>query len=909
MAELAVAALIAAATAAAEYTISYLFSPKPKPITRGQLTGDALAQKSDYGAMIPELYGWDHDGSGGGCRTGAQVLWTSGIRKVVSKSYQGGKGGHKQEVDDIQYYVDIALMWANRGPYKIKKIWADTDVIYDITGGSAATGVVNSGTANESSYNPLLPPDPTATDTNPVTRYNYTPTADSNGVITATLQGGALLWNYPGNKLQTVNSVIQADVDGRLGSGSTPAYRNRSYTVLQNFNISKYGRIPNFTALVEHTTVKTLDTLALALSKRVGIEPSTDLDVSTLSTINLRGLPLTDRYSPRQALENVSVAYQVGFCEYLGKIEGAALSTSSVVTLTEADIGWVDGDITNASDSSGDNLIAKIEHTLKDEIELPRRVDVRSIDPALQYRQNAQGAVRFANVRSENRETVDLPLVLSANEARKLSQLILEQKWIEFESSVFTLPYRFAYLKPLNVVTIIHDGITHTVRLGSMAGAIPGLLKVDAAAVDVAVLSQVIPGASGSGEVGGKVYVPSNTIWTGPIDIRLRDSDPAPGFYAGATPNNASLAWPGATLYADKGTGFQPVAGFTKPATMGRTVTGSTGVLASVADTTVQDNTNTVTIDLYAKQSLSSVTDTQMADGANACVIGGEMLCFGVATPVGGFPNRWTLSRLLRGRKSTLTTGHVSNDRFVLLNDAIKYIPLPVEDAGVARNYKCVTAGQDLGVAAPTSVTPTGGAITPNAPTSFVGTQVQQSVRWKWTAPTNVAPTLYRIYSDSGLTTKVWEGSSTEWLEYNASNTTATISRWIVAVKQMGASELKSAPATTSASYTTYVVGSGSGHTVQDEGTPLAAQPNLNIVGGYIAATNDAPNSATKVTLDDAGLRNRANHTGTQLSSTISDFNAAVDARIAVSPIHSPLTNGNAATPELVFFNGDVIMV
>jgi hypothetical protein len=39
------------------------------------------------------------------------------------------------------------------------------------------------------------------------------------------------------------------------------------------------------------------------------------------------------------------------------------------------------------------------------------------------------------------------------------------------------------------------------------------------------------------------------------------------------------------------------------------------------------------------------------------------------------------------------------------------------------------------------------------------------------------------------------------------------------------------------------------GHTIQDEGTPLTARTNLNFVGAGVAATDDAGNNATKITI------------------------------------------------------------
>lgn len=43
--------------------------------------------------------------------------------------------------------------------------------------------------------------------------------------------------------------------------------------------------------------------------------------------------------------------------------------------------------------------------------------------------------------------------------------------------------------------------------------------------------------------------------------------------------------------------------------------------------------------------------------------------------------------------------------------------------------------------------------------------------------------------------------------------------------------------------------GSGSGHTIQDEGTPLTTRANLNFVGAGVTVTDDAGNDATVVTI------------------------------------------------------------
>lgn len=45
----------------------------------------------------------------------------------------------------------------------------------------------------------------------------------------------------------------------------------------------------------------------------------------------------------------------------------------------------------------------------------------------------------------------------------------------------------------------------------------------------------------------------------------------------------------------------------------------------------------------------------------------------------------------------------------------------------------------------------------------------------------------------------------------------------------------------------------GSGHVIQEEGTPLTARANLNFVGADVTATDDAGNNATIITIASAG--------------------------------------------------------
>ena len=68
----------------------------------------------------------------------------------------------------------------------------------------------------------------------------------------------------------------------------------------------------------------------------------------------------------------------------------------------------------------------------------------------------------------------------------------------------------------------------------------------------------------------------------------------------------------------------------------------------------------------------------------------------------------------------------------------------------------------------------------------------------------------------------------------------------------------------------------------------------------YDEADNLTSNGSSNLHYHSAD-RDRANHTGTQLSSTISDFGSAVDARVVNSGITEEEANAIAFTNSLIF--------
>jgi hypothetical protein len=96
---------------------------------------------------------------------------------------------------------------------------------------------------------------------------------------------------------------------------------------------------------------------------------------------------------------------------------------------------------------------------------------------------------------------------------------------------------------------------------------------------------------------------------------------------------------------------------------------------------------------------LVDADETGLAAGANLAMVGGELLQFGRAAPIGG--NRWRLSELWRGRRGTEAVAgtQTPGERFVLLShDTIATIDLPAAALGVTVKLLARGAG-DTGTA------------------------------------------------------------------------------------------------------------------------------------------------------------------------------------------------------------------
>ncbi|MEK6281888.1 MAG: phage tail protein [Acidobacteriota bacterium] len=146
-------------------------------------------------------------------------------------------------------------------------------------------------------------------------------------------------------------------------------------------------------------------------------------------------------------------------------------------------------------------------------------------------------------------------------------------------------------------------------------------------------------------------------------------------------------------------------------------------------------NVGKIVVDLYGTtQTLSSVTTADILGGANLALAGSMLFNFATAIQVAGFPNRWTLTTLLTGQRDTddYTVNVAIGDRFVLIDGAVKFVPMELTDINTEYDYKAVTVGQSLDDAATIPAVWTGNARRTRKVINLIGLRVSNDLISTW---------------------------------------------------------------------------------------------------------------------------------------------------------------------------------
>lgn len=628
---------------------SLLFPPEGPKLERGRVDEIRL-QGAQQGSPIPIVYGRN--------RTAGTIIWATGLIETSSTSTSGGKGGGGVTTTEYSYTTSLAILVCEGTITKIRRIWANEEVIYDWRTGISPT---------------------------------YANFLDSSKVRV-----------YLGNQT-TADAAIEAD----KGVGNVPAHKGMVYVVFEDLPLGEFGnQIPNFTFEVEsaHANLK----IALEdLASRVGLS-STDYDFSAVVGYPTRGMLIGARTEAGRVMEAFAKANLFEIVESEGKITSVVRNGASVLTIPSDDIG--------AAEYGDTDTARYVETTRTEETELPREFVVAYQSEAidfLQWTQTARRTVRW----SENQEQVSFPMSLADSYARYLADAFLMERWASRSRHKFTLSYEYLKLDPGDVVTIPDEGGgTRAVRITEMSMGL--LAQIEVQAVDDDPIIYVDPGLPASIPTGGGAGVSV----TDAADLLVFETNAPFDNFAddcqiGSVAGRSAAGWKGGDAHIDpviQGNGWgtsQTIAKFGSSCQFGYSTNDAFGVLGNstpanrgLGDVPYDlDVTNTVRVTM-TNGTLSSCTyDEMIQEGRNLALLGDEIIQFQTATLVSG--STYTLSNLLRYRRGTdyflwesyfgNWFGHAQGERFVLFNSKIKNFAYDSGGIGNVHNFRLIENGKD----------------------------------------------------------------------------------------------------------------------------------------------------------------------------------------------------------------------
>lgn len=430
-----------------------------------------------------------------------------------------------------------------------------------------------------------------------------------------------------------------------------------------------------------------------------------DIDVGDIAQ-QVEGFAITSPQTYRHVIEALQAAYFFDAVESDNILKFVPRGGDVVQSITE------------------DNLVPSAKHTGElfgitraQEIELPKRINVVYITRLSNYQTSAQYSQREVTSSLET-ITIDLPIVCEDQIAKSIADINLFSAWMGRTGFQFDVPVKYAQLEPADVITVMVSGITHRMRITSTRMSTPTVMQVQAVAEDVSTFDFYTAPAGTSALLLQNQNVPVTDLEL--LDIPAFPADDADKGILRMAACGLSDGWTGAAVYRsdDGGANYTRVLDINAAAVIGT----ANDALAS-GTTSVFDDVNSITVLLLGNGELQSVTELAVLNGANAALLGNEIIQFKTATLVE--PGQYALSGLLRGRLGTewAVGSHTAGERFILLDGRLGRQIMANNILGLVRQYKPVTFGSTLTNSAEEDFTYSGVALKPYSPVQISGTR------------------------------------------------------------------------------------------------------------------------------------------------------------------------------------------
>ena len=598
----------------------------------GPRLDDLTVTVSTYGKPLPLLYGPEN-------RVAGNVIWSTGLIETKKKTKQGGKGAPSVSVTEYTYRVSAAVAIGAGPMSRLKKVWANNKLIYDVDG-----------------------PVPEV----PVQLYSA-------------------IRFYPGSATQLPDPTIEA----YIGAGKTPAYRGTAYVVLADLQLADYGnRIPNLEFLIEAQPEVTVGRVVADFVERCG------LPLNLVSTVGLtepvRGYAVAQAASGVGAIQPLALAFDFDVAEVGGGLRCVKRTASPAgIVLTEHLAGH------EASSDRPDPLIWKRAQVTA----LPREATVTFPDPARDWQPSSQVERRSEGSADSNLAN-EISVVLSADEGQALAARLLWQAWTGIQTAEAQTDDRWIALEPGRSYYFQTPAGLEPLRVTRLTRGWNGVIDLELRRDRDEVYNDALPGVHSTVPPNDLRLPGLSEVVLLDIPLLLdADDAKASGFYWGVV--GSGSGWRGADfLRGVSSTGpFENIS----PQGVELTVGAAAGSLPAPPpgfdSRTGWDMDHVLRVTLRRPDMvLESLADADVVAGGNALFLGppngkgGEIIQFATATLVS--PGVYDLSRLRRGQRGTEFAwgSHGLNEMAVLLEPgALQRSDFGAADLNLLRYYKAVS--------------------------------------------------------------------------------------------------------------------------------------------------------------------------------------------------------------------------
>lgn len=783
-------------------------------------------QSSTLGATLPTLFGV--------ARVPVNVLWYDDFKAIKhKKKKKSGKGGGGTTTKTIwyTYTADIAMGICEGVVHGIPRVWAGKDQFtggyasstinnasdsYTVPGGGGSKTVTNSATwrCTVAVYYTATIDVGDGTTSGPMylaEGIDYTVAA---GVYTfgAAWAGKALTIDYQYGTYTTGASLSKLKLTlfpGQVGqttwsnlttnfSAEAIPYSGIAYVAADNYDLHDDATVPNHTVEVQGrlayhlgSSVPDIDpalaSLAMLTDARYGaLFPASRLNLSLWSrycraTGLLMSPALTEQQSAASFVErmarltNTAPVWSAGMLKMIPYGDGSASGNGATYTPNVTPVY----DLNDAHFLPRGGTGEPIAVTPKQSRDAKNHIRIEFLDRAQDYNVSIAEAKDQADIDVYGLRSAD---VLAAHwicdkvVATKVAQLLLQRSLYVRTQYEFRLPWTFALLEPMDLVTLTDASLglsLFPVRIVDIEEADDGELSVQAEEFPAGVATASTYGAQGASGYAANFNAPPGSVST-PYFFEAPSSLTLTGLEVYAAVVGTDPNWGGCTVWVSlDGTGYTQAGVLHGGSTYGHL----TGAISG----------GNLPVSILADD-LSSFSAADASALASLCYIGGsnaEYLAYQNAALTGTLA--YTLSGLVRAAYGTTSSAHATNDPFVFVDDdqVAKSGPLDLSYVGKTIYFKFTSfnvfggAEEDISAVTAYSYTVTGKHSGVETPSGLTITEVQGGLLFNIATASGTVPenVVFEVFEHTAQTpfasaTLVWTGAGNVFLLPKTDTTT-----------------------------------------------------------------------------------------------------------------------------------------